>query len=200
MANKQKNIILISTIFGLSIAGFFIYLDKRKATQFAKLLVGQTEISGNMGFSSPAFQKLMEGVNWNTGDQWCIYFAKVVWVNKYPDIKNLLMKLISGNSQVTFSNFVNDKSGLFEVSSIPRPNDIVIWQYVNPSTGKAEQRGHGGIVSKVKSSGEFYTVEGNTNESGGREGYIVAEKTHNISEFNKSSGLRLKGFIHYKYA
>jgi hypothetical protein len=197
--SKKRNIIIISS--SLVLVGILIYWQKRKVIRFAKSLIGQTEISGNMGFNDPEFQKLMEGVNWNPGDQWCVFFTKVVWVNKYKDIKDMLMKLISGNSQVTYSNFSKDKSGLFSISLIPKPNDIIVWQYVNPSTGQAEQRGHAGIVTRVKANGEFKTIEGNTtSETKTNEGYIVAEKNHDLNEINKKSGLRIRGFIHYKYA
>lgn len=198
MTKKNKNIII--ALSAISIVAILIYWQKRRVIRFAKSLIGQTEISGNMGFNDPEFQKLMEGVNWNPGDQWCVYFAKVVWVNKYKDIKDKLMTLISGNSQITYNNFKNDKTGLFSVSEIPKVGDIVIWQYIN-SSGVAENRGHAGIVTKVKISGDFHTIEGNTTSgSTGSEGYVVAEKKHNLSEFNKTKGLKLKGFIHYKYS
>ena len=41
------------------------------------------------------------------------------------------------------------------------------------------------------------TIDGNTNDKGGREGYIVAPIKRNI-DFTIKNGLVLKGFIHPK--
>ena len=42
------------------------------------------------------------------------------------------------------------------------------------------------------------TVEGNTNDDGSREGYMVAEKQRKIDFDVKQNGLVLMGFVHPK--
>jgi len=48
--------------------------------------------------------------------------------------------------------------------------------------------GHTGIVEKVE-GGKVYTIEGNTNDTGSREGYAVCRRVRKVSD--------MKGFIKY---
>jgi hypothetical protein len=54
--------------------------------------------------------------------------------------------------------------------------------------------GHAGVVVEAHDN-YFKSVEGNTNDAGGREGYIVAEKRRYYT-FDVDNGLRLLGFVH----
>ena len=57
----------------------------------------------------------------------------------------------------------------------PRPGDIVVYEF-----------SHTGIVSRNGDSNhDFYAIEGNTNPSGGRDGYEVAERGRNYSSVRK---------------
>jgi hypothetical protein len=102
-----------------------------------------------------------------------------------------LDELMTPSTQTTWQNFENDTSGKFKLSDKPSKGAIVIWQlYTN---GVPEWKGHAGIVQNYDDN-NFYTIEGNTNSQGGREGIEVAQKTRDYN-FDVNNGLRLKGFI-----
>jgi len=159
-------------------------------------LIGQRETTNNSGFADKSFQREMEQVGWHKYDSWCVYFCKLVWHRAIDDsaVNITAMKLITGNSQSTLANFTRDRSGYFYLSDTAAPGSIVIWQqYQN---GKGLWRGHAGIVIEHYPA-YFVTVEGNTNSSGGREGYMVARKTRKYSR-DVNNGLRLRKFIAIK--
>lgn len=60
--------------------------------------------------------------------------------------------------------------------------------------GKPQSTGHMGIVESWGTS--ILTLDGNTNDTGGREGYIVARKSRPLSLKLKPDGLSIIGFIH----
>lgn len=190
---KRESIGTIS-VLALFIAGILLLTLKGRAriVRYGKTFVGQTELRGNSGFTSSQLEKMMANMGWKSGDAWCVYLAKLIWYDMAPPlIKPLVKKLVSGNSQDTFKKLSEDSSGAFRVTMIPHPGDMVIWQYYD--NGKPQWRGHAGIVTAVHVN-NFETVEGNTNISGGSEGYIVGEKIRGY-DFDKTQGLRLKGFI-----
>ena len=180
---------------GIVLAGTGIVLTIRRRARvkaFAKAMVGQKEVSGNMGFQNEQFERLMKEVGWNEGDQWCVYFAKLTWYEKAPEwLKPKIKKSISGSSQTTWENVSKDPA--FVVSKMPKVGDMVIWQSFKNGVG--QWSGHAGIVTKVGFN-DFKTIEGNTNDAGSREGYIVAEKDRTFN-FDTNNGLRLKGFIRF---
>jgi hypothetical protein len=60
-------------------------------------------------------------------------------------------------------------------SSKPRSGDIVVYEF-----------SHAGIVSKDGDAAhDFYAIEGNTNPTGGRDGYEVAERGRKYSLVKK---------------
>ena len=64
--------------------------------------------------------------------------------------------------------------------AVVRPGDIMlVWEtFIDPG---ANNYHHSGIVEEAPStSGEFQTIEGNTNTDGVAEGYIVARQVRNI--------------------
>lgn len=185
--------ILITAGLLATAAGLILTIRQRaRVKAFAQATIGQKEISGNLGFQSQEFERLMKEVGWHEGDQWCVYFAKLTWYNRSPDwLKPKIKKSISGSSQQTWENVSKDPA--FVVSKIPKPGDMVIWQtYKN---GVGEWSGHAGIVTKVGFN-DFKTIEGNTNDAGSREGYTVAPKDRPFN-FDVNNGLRLKGFIRF---
>jgi hypothetical protein len=187
---RRDYFIIALSVIGIS---FLVFLPgRRRIIRFARSLVGQQEISGNLGFKSATLQRLMQQVGWMRGDQWCVYYTKLVWYQMAPDtLKPLILKKISGNSQDTFKAISEDKTGAFKVSRYPLPGDIVIWQYYE--SGVPQWKGHAGIVTGTETD-EFYTTEGNTDVSGSTEGYIIADKTRQYA-YNVNNGLRLKGFL-----
>lgn len=183
----------IFSLFGVGMLGYYMY--KNRTTRFAKKWIGEREISGNMGFESEEFDQLMRKYgDFRDKQAWCASFVKMVWMKKlgrkYDD---LLDELITPSTQTTWSNFVNDNSGLFIVDNVARKNAIVVWQKYKDS--KPTWQGHTGLVTKVNDKNNtFKAIEGNTSESGGREGIEVAEKERSYN-FGTTNGLRLKGFI-----
>jgi hypothetical protein len=107
------------------------------------------------------------------------------------------MKIASGNSQSFYWNIARNTSGYFFITDSARDGAICIWQRYKD--GKGQWSGHAGIViEKIHRRGaedaKFITIEGNTNDAGGSEGYIVARK---VRKYNTTAvnGLRVKGFV-----
>lgn len=185
---------------------------REKIVEVALSYEGKTEFRGNAGFHDGDFQDAMEAVGWQKGQAWCAYFAELVWKEAYGHFESTddeiaeLDKLFSPGAVVTYNNFNKewrhrDKSKknqeFYEVSQEPKKGDLIVWQsYKN---GKAHWTGHVGIVVGVfPDEGKVWTMEGNTNSKGGREGIEVAKKTRKVGAdmFRpKLRGLVLKGFI-----
>lgn len=162
-----------------------------------KSYVGQQEISGNLGFKTPFFHKLMVGVGFQRTHPWCCYFAELCWREGYKkalpnraDIDQILHTLFSASVMQTRNNFA--KSGIkygFTVTMTPEPGSLIIWQ-----SAKNKSFGHIGIVTGVVGN-TIYTIEGNTDTEGSREGIAVAKKVRTLDFTNKKTGLNLIGFI-----
>ena len=193
MGLSRGNIILVSSVGIIAgLIAFLSYNKRRKVIAVSKAFVGQQEKSGNSGFQNAEMERLMKEVGWHEGDAWCVYFAKLMWYMKAPEwLKPKIKTSISGSSQQTLKNVSNDPA--FVVSKIPRIGDMVIWQTYKNGSGKST--GHAGIVQRVNVN-DFKTIEGNTNSSGTNEGVEVAEKTRTY-DFDKTNGLRLKGFVRF---
>ena len=165
-----------------------------RIVRFGKTFIGQEELTGNIGFRSETLQRLMEQIKWRRGDAWCVYFVKMLWYNMAPRAyRPVILSKVSGNSQQTLKNLSEDKSGIFKISKFPKKGSMVIWQYFKNGVG--QWKGHAGIVTRIEPKC-FYTIEGNTNISGGSEGYIVGEKERKY-DFVNNDGLRLRAFISF---
>lgn len=144
--------------------------------QTATSFLGQQEKPGNSGFKTSEFEAAMKRVGWFKGAAWCDFFAELVWTTAYrDDLKTaaILSKLFTGGTLRSFQNF--KKSRLFTISMTPVPGALVYWKH-------SATTGHVGIVVEAPDGPQFRTVEGNTNDAGGREGYIVARRWRNLSE------------------
>lgn len=181
----------ISTPVALALGAWLYFRRRNRTVRFAKKFIGQEEILNNMGFINEEFEKMMHDYgDFNRGQQWCMSFAKAVWLLTFgKKYREQLDKLMTPSTQTTWANFEKDASGKFKVSQIPRRGDIVIWQqYIN---GSPQWKGHAGIVQKFDEN-EFETIEGNTSAQEGID--RVDEKTHTYNWY-VNNGLRLKGFI-----
>ncbi len=157
--------------------------------------VNQQETKNNSGFKDPNFEKKMKWVGWLKGHPWCSYFVELVYkeanikTSNSKEIEALLDSLFSGSVAKTFNNFktfIAKNNKFFKISNTPKKGSIVIWRSkTNPLFG------HTAVIVDVKSNNEFVTVEGNTNDEGGREGYEVAVRKRNMS----GNGYKLVGFI-----
>ncbi len=158
--------------------------------RIAKSYLGKTEKPGNSGFNDPEFEKKMKGIGWVKGDPWCADEAKLIWMEANSgdvETQKLIAKYCSGSSIQTYKNFKASKE--FHVSSIPVIGAIVVWQEGNGATG------HEGVVISLDGN-SFNSVEGNTNDKGGSEGYICAEKTRMLNKPFNPNGLNVLGFIY----
>ena len=157
--------------------------------RIAKSYVGKTETAGNSGFSDKAFEKKMKDCGWSKSLAWCSFFAELVWKESHSEdieLVKILDKLFSGSATTTYKNFELNKT--FKVSKTPTIGALAVWRYGNG------WQGHIGVVVEIKGNA-FHCVEGNTNDKGGREGYIVGEKIRNIDKPYQANGLNLIGFI-----
>lgn len=156
-----------------------------KLVLVSRKYIGQTEKPGNSGFTDAEFEKRMKACGWAKGQAWCAYFCELVCREAYQGKDEELKLLFSPSAVITYENFKN--AG--RVSDTPTPGSLAVWRY-----GKTWQ-GHIGVVTEILSENFFKTIEGNTNAIGGREGYIVAEKTRKLKQPYSAKGLNLIGFI-----
>lgn len=161
-----------------------------KVLSAARSYIGQHETTGNSGFVDKAFQKKMEAIGWNKGQSWCAYFAELAWKQGFEGHPLLpaLDKLFSPSATATYSNFYG--STLFKTGLVPKPGALVAWRHGNG------WQGHMGIVESVSADKIFVSIEGNTNQAGGREGVAVLRKTRQTGQPFKPSGLNLLGFVY----
>lgn len=155
----------------------------------ARRYLGQTEKPGNSGFTNVVFEAEMIEEGWQKGWAWCSVFCKVVFKNCYPEKAAELNKLFSPSTIQTFRNFQN---AAYPIGNVPRVNSLVIWQMFKD--GKGGITGHAGIVSEVKDTWQFKSIEGNTSQGGSREGFIVAEHERKVLADVKN-GLKVLGFV-----
>lgn len=165
---------------------------RKKVISEARSYVGMTEIKGNLGWISDAFEAKMEAVGWKPGHAWCCYFAEMVWSSVYDhtgELQGLFDELFSGSSTKTYRQF--EEFG-WNVGSVPVEGSVVIWRHVK--SGNPSWKGHTGIVVDVHDA-YMDTIEGNTNGAGSSEGEVVAEKKRKYN-FKVQNGLELVGFIY----
>ena len=159
-----------------------------KIVETAIKYIGQMEKPNNSGFKDSEFEKKMQLVGFKKGQAWCNYFVELVYREALPELDKKINKLMSASTQLTWRNFNEKGEPEFIISAIPDFGDLVVWKSKsNPS------QGHIGIVSNY-GDGKFWSIEGNTNDKGGREGYIVAERTRTLKD---TKTMKLLGFIHF---
>jgi hypothetical protein len=167
-----------------------------KIIETANAYLGNEETPNNSGFKNPDFEAEMREAGWEPGEAWCASFTKLVFKKAYqdqPDIQAEIERLFSKSATKTHANFdASDwKTRNPDGSMIMKPAEgaLVVWRM-----GKS-WAGHIGIVTKRISDTEFETIEGNTNEEGGREGIEVAYKRRFVTREFKPKGLNPIGFI-----
>lgn len=151
--------------------------------------IGKKEKSGNTGFEDKELERAMRGVGWSPGWAWCAsILEKWIW-EAYPELKDKVNGYFVPSAVATFRNL---KNAGYPVSMKPTEGALVFWQRMQD--GNAQWQGHAGVVSKVVSDVEFYSIEGNTNSAGSREGDSVQEK-HRYVRFDVENGLKVIGFV-----
>jgi len=159
-------------------------------SQVASKYIGQTEIPGNLGFNDAVFGAKMIEVGFEKSHAWCCYFTELVFKEAFPEKAADLDKLFSASTIQTFSNF---KKAFYPIQYLPKLNTLVIWQRMR--NGVAQSTGHAGVVTEVKNTWEFKSIEGNSNSEGGREGFEVAENPNRRVKIDVTNGLKVLGFI-----
>lgn len=139
------------------------------ALEVAKTQVGQKEKPLGSNWGKP-IQDYLKSVGIGFPASWCMAF--VYWCFDREQ-GNPLVK--TGGVMKAWNESAANRV------KVPQPGDIFIMDF-----GKG--LGHTGIVEKV--AGEFvHTIEGNTNDTGSREGIEVARRKRPIN--------KMKGFLRY---
>ncbi|MBD3748515.1 MAG: CHAP domain-containing protein [Sphingobacteriales bacterium] len=158
----------------------------------AKWYLGRTEKKGNSGFNDSDFEKELKNAGWYVGAPWCAFFGNMVWIKHLKDnskLYEIAKRLDSGSALQTFKNYQADSN--FETGDKPKLGAKVIWTLGHGPSG------HEGIVVEVnEKTNTMITVEGNTNNSGSREGDCVAMKPRTINRPFKEGGLNVVGYIY----
>jgi hypothetical protein len=170
-------------------------------SQVAERYIGKTETPNNSGFKDKTFEARMKAVGWLKSQAWCAYFAElcvVEWAREIgrKDIAALATKLFSGGSTATFKNMdiyakANPK-GILKVST-KQPVGVDFVVIFRHGTGWT---GHTAVgIAGTTPPASFKTVEGNTNDAGGREGIEVARKKRNPNAPFSAKGLNIVGYF-----
>jgi hypothetical protein len=154
--------------------------------------IGKQEKAGNFGFIDKKLEADMLAVGWRPGWAWCASIQeKWIW-EAYPELKEDVQGYFVPSAVATFRNL---KNAGYKVSMVPTEGALVYWQRMRD--GQPLWQGHAGIVSKVVDDKEFYSIEGNTNAGGSREGDSVQEK-HRFVKTDVEDGLKVIGFVTIK--
>lgn len=177
-------------------AGITFFTWRRKSANYVAKFIGISELGNNQGFSNAVFQSMMKNVGWISGEAWCAYLVKAVYLESYPAKADKINSILTGSTQQTWKNAKNNPD-LFKVldqkDSISNVGDIVIWQ-----STKNTAYGHTGIVFKKTSSFNGYTIEGNTNFKGVADGQGVEKIETELKIGAVRGSLKLLGFIRLK--
>lgn len=151
--------------------------------------IGKKEKPGNSGFYDQQLEKDMIAVGWSNGWAWCAcILEKWIWA-AYPERKEKVKGLFVPSAVNTFRNLV--KAG-YDHSMVPSIGTLVFWQKMED--GKPHWTGHCGVVSEVLSPTIFKSIEGNTSNTGSRNGDGVYELTREI-KVRVNDGLKVIGFV-----
>lgn len=163
----------------------------KEVVSVAESHVGTQEIEGNMGWRDEKFFDMMKETGWKMSQAWCAYFTELVWTAVYDKegYAEVFDMLFSGSAQKTFRKF---RDHGWPVGRVPEIGAVVIWKFIK--NGKASWTGHAGIVIDFDDK-YIYTVEGNTNDDGSRDGGVVAKKRRKYA-YKVSNGLELYGFVY----
>jgi uncharacterized protein (TIGR02594 family) len=144
---------------------------KEKALKIAISQLGQHENPLGSNWGTPV-KEYLASVGINFPAAWCAAF--VYWCFKQANTNVPLVKTAG------VLNHWNTADKKYRVTD-PQPGDIFIMDY-----GKG--LGHTGFVEKVDAT-FIYTVEGNSNDSGSREGIEVTRK--------QRPRTKIKGYLRY---
>jgi hypothetical protein len=157
-----------------------------KIVEIAKSYLGKKEKPNNSGFVDPEMERELREVGWVPG--WCACILEVIVWKTYPEKKESIRGLFVPSAVNTYRNLL--RVG-YKSSLVPTVGSLVFWQRIKE--GVKQWQGHCGVVVEVISGTEFISVEGNTNESGSREGDGFYQKRRTVKVVE--NGLQVIGFI-----
>lgn len=156
----------------------------------AQSYLGDEEQKGNVFSDETRLGRLLHNAGQKDGEAWCAYFCEGVYKEALPDYFGLFDKVFSASAVQTWKNCL--KSDLFKCDKVFSSGCLAVWQ--NYKNNEAQWSGHIGIGNFMTPQNTFYSIEGNTNNNGSREGYMVAERIRHVDFGTKSNGLVLLGF------
>lgn len=151
--------------------------------------LGKKEKPNNSGFHDRQLELDMLAVGWQPGWAWCACILEKWALEAYPDNKAQFRGLFAPSAVQTFKNLV--EAG-FTKHDIPVEGAFVFWQKYEDY--KAQWTGHCGVVTEVFSATQFRTIEGNTSNTGSRNGDGVYSLLRTVRKEVKD-GLKIIGFI-----
>lgn len=186
----QKKYIKYLIGIGVVTVAFLLLSWRRKAANAAVDFLDVMEIGNNQGWSNKVFEQMMKESGWKTGEAWCMYFAKNVYLLAFPARSEKINSTLTGSTQQSWKNAQTAKGFKVITSGSPKPGDIVIWQNTKNST-----LGHAGIVKKNLGNDMYETVEGNSSLDGAREGQGVVKGNRKLIPGYVDGTLKVLGFI-----
>lgn len=136
----------------------------KKALEFAITQIGKEEQPRGSNWGDPVRQYL-KSVDINFPASWCMAFVYYSFMQADFEIATEYQMPPKTGGVLNAWRLAPKEH---KVDS-PQPGDIFIMDL-------GHGLGHTGIVEKVNSDGSLGTIEGNTNDSGSREGYEVCRK------------------------
>lgn len=147
-----------------------------KVIEIANTQIGVHEDPGNKN-TGPQVDEYLKSVGLGPGYSWCMAF--VYWC-----FREAANKLAVANPLAKTGGVLDqyNRRKLHFGQTHPMPGDVFIMDF-----GKG--LGHTGLVEKV--DGNFiYTIEGNSNDEGSREGYEVCKRKRSVNS--------IKGYLRFK--
>lgn len=180
---------------GVIISGSLILLSWRnKAATLAASFLNEMEIGNNESFANSAFQQMLRNVGWVSGEAWCMYFAKAVYMQAFPKKSDAINSVLTGSTQQSFQNAIRHPELFKVITDGPaRKGDIVIWQNT-----KKPSSGHAGIVLKKTDTDHGEVVEGNAGVSSNGEGQKVTINNRVLLPGTVEGSLKVLGFLRLK--
>jgi surface antigen len=175
------------------ILGFINQLVNIKGFDEIKELKSVAKRAQNKGFTDAAFQAMMREVGWSSGQAWCAYYVKLIYMQFFSFDRQWLDRNFTGSAVGNFNQVANlnrakDFRYITVTTNTPQVSDIVVWGQVG--------RGHTGIVTEVINNNKVVSLEGNTTLAGVREGDGSRKLTRNVTVgLNNREGKRFLGYI-----
>ena len=145
----------------------------QQALKQATSQIGKCEVPLGSNWGTPV-KDYLKSVGINFPASWCMAF--VYW--SFEQVSKGKNPLVKTGGVLHAWNTADKK---YRVVGTPQAGDIFIMDF-----GKG--LGHTGIVEKVVGT-TIYTIEGNTNDTGSREGIMVCRKSRSTT--------KIKGFLRY---